>query len=718
MLRLHRINEVPFALHQFEAANGVNALEVLQGKHAVYFPESGGREGLYAYAVAFAVSILGRTNLAVRLPAALASATTVFAVFWLGWLLFKHDEKGTTTRWRGLFVGAVSAGLLATSMSQTIIGRTAFRGKLSATASFPLSSTALVGLEPKELVAHCAGRRVRRVAGIHLRCGAFHAPLLFLIFGLSFLPPRVRNKRKGVGNDGRAPQHNVAPSTSIIRAAFPWVAMFVCTAGIVAAPILAYYNQHPQSFWGPGSIFTCGGSTIADGPLYNPLRAFVRNLWFYLFTFGFRGDPSWSFNLAGQPLLNPLEAVFFWFGVGTAVYHWRSRPACRLLLLWLGLLLLPAMLVEFYDEPFTPRMIGSVPAAYLLTGVGMWEMFRVLRVRSHNLTSPVFRIFRENETWLTPVLGMVVGGLILILGAHTYRTYFQEWAAAPAVRRVSDDALLGELAQELNTQPSNTGMVYLLPGNIWRGDLSWNCTFRFFYQGDASGYGLPVDDSRLPQKIKSRLAAAENVSVVKVVEWDSDSAGIEDDIVTFDFLLRKYGRYAGSDEMEGFRVHNYTDITLQLPWTFYEQLESPTVHYDGGISLLGIALGLGEEQLSVQQPFELNQDRSLWGVLQWQTTPSLDIDYSTSLRLYNDEGRRVYQKDEPLSSATTYTSDVQWPPGEIFYSLHQLDLPADLLSRLRSASGCLLHRNRTPTVEIGVWEPMKILVHLRLTDAR
>ena len=93
---------------------------------------------------------------------------------------------------------------------------------------------------------------------------------------------------------------------------------------IVAAPILAYYNQHPQSFWGPGSIFTCGGSTIAYGPLYNPLRAFVRNLWFYLFTFGFRGDPSWSFNLAGQPLLNPLEAVFFWFGVGTAVYHWRS----------------------------------------------------------------------------------------------------------------------------------------------------------------------------------------------------------------------------------------------------------------------------------------------------------------------------------------------------------------------------------------------------------
>ena len=255
MLRLHRINEVPFALHQFEAANGVNALEVLQGKHAVYFPESGGREGLYAYAVAFAVSILGRTNLAVRLPAALASATTVFAVFWLGWLLFKHDEKGTSTRWRGLFVGAVSAGLLATSMSQTITGRTAFRGNflpllLSLCLALLWSGWSQRSWWRIALAGVCAGLLA------YTSVAARFTPLLFLIFGLSFLPPRVRNKRKGVGNDGRAPQHNVAPSTSIIRAAFPWVAMFVGKAGTVAAPILAYYNQHPESFWGLGSIFT------------------------------------------------------------------------------------------------------------------------------------------------------------------------------------------------------------------------------------------------------------------------------------------------------------------------------------------------------------------------------------------------------------------------------------------------------------------------------
>ncbi len=121
----------------------------------------------------------------------------------------------------------------------------------------------------------------------------------------------------------------------------------------------------------------------------------------------------------------------------------------------------------------------------------------------------------------------------------------------------------------------------------------------------------------------------------------------------------------------------------------------------------------------MRQPFELNQDRSLWGVLQWQTTPGLDVDYSTSLRLYNEEEGRVYQKDEPLSSATTYIPNGQWPPGEIFYSLHQLDLRADLPPGAYDLRLIVYFtETRTPTVEIGVWEPMKILVHLRLTDAR
>ena len=128
-LRFHRLSEIPPGLYYDGGSNGLDALQVLQGKHAIFFPErSNGREWLGIYPIALAITFLGRTMLAVRLPTALASAGTVFVVFWLGQLLFGRDEEsGRATPWRGLLIGGVGAGLLAVSLSHTILGRTAFR---------------------------------------------------------------------------------------------------------------------------------------------------------------------------------------------------------------------------------------------------------------------------------------------------------------------------------------------------------------------------------------------------------------------------------------------------------------------------------------------------------------------------------------------------------------------------------------------------------------
>ena len=93
ILRFHRLSELPPGLFFDEGANGLDALQVLQGEHAIYFPRNNGREPLGIYLTALAISILGRTELAVRIPTALASSGTVFAVFWLGWLLFGRDER-------------------------------------------------------------------------------------------------------------------------------------------------------------------------------------------------------------------------------------------------------------------------------------------------------------------------------------------------------------------------------------------------------------------------------------------------------------------------------------------------------------------------------------------------------------------------------------------------------------------------------------------------
>ena len=55
--------------------------------------------------------------------------------------------------------------------------------------------------------------------------------------------------------------------------------------------------------------------------------------------FGIDGDPHIRNNYAGQPMLNPVAAAFFWLGVGMTVWRWRW-PAYRLLLIlgWLTMI--------------------------------------------------------------------------------------------------------------------------------------------------------------------------------------------------------------------------------------------------------------------------------------------------------------------------------------------------------------------------------------------
>ena len=68
----------------------------------------------------------------------------------------------------------------------------------------------------------------------------------------------------------------------------------------------------------------------------------------------------------------------------------------------------------------------------------------------------------------------------------------------------------------------------------------------------------------------------------------------------------------------------------------------------------------------------------MWGVLQWQTDPGLHVDFAISLRLYNAEGERAYQKDDILWNPVNLTPTSQWAAGEEVDSLFHLDLPADL----------------------------------------
>ncbi len=99
LFRLWQLQAIPPGLFGDEATDGLDALDVLAGRGAVFFPANFGREGLHMWIVAATFRLLGVTPLALRLPSAIAGIATALATYWLGReLLAAYHRPGTKSR--------------------------------------------------------------------------------------------------------------------------------------------------------------------------------------------------------------------------------------------------------------------------------------------------------------------------------------------------------------------------------------------------------------------------------------------------------------------------------------------------------------------------------------------------------------------------------------------------------------------------------------------
>ena len=720
LLRLQRLDEVPAGLNRDEGIDGALALRVLEGEHAVFFPVDQGREPSAIYALALSTSLLGRNLLAMRLPTALGSAAMVFALFWMGRLLFGRDEGGQATPWRGLLIGGAGAGLMAVSMSQTIIGRTSY----SKITHMPLLLVLCISLlwwgwdgsrnrPPSDGVNADGKQSWWRVALAGVCAGllpytyipARFTPFLFFLFGISFLLPwgGLSDRGEMSGEQSRLPRRALLAAR--LRLALPRVVLFAGVAGLVAAPILIHFALHPEHFLMRSSAVWL--LREGEGSL---IAALLANAWDHLLAFGWRGDPNWRHNFAGRSMLNPVEALFFWLGVGLALWRWQ-RPAYRLLLLWLGVLVLPAMLSRDENVPHFLRMMGATPAVYLLTGAGLWEACQFIWNRATVIPMPAARSLAKVRTPAAILLGGAVGGMILVKSVLTYRTYFQVWAGFPEIYRMNETEWT-ELAHTLNARPAGNGLVYLVPYEI-----SEMFSFKYLYHGGSAADVIPAAMPYVPQEIRRTLLSSDGLAAVGFIDWKNErtggDAGAEEHI---SLLLDKYGSYLGSDEFDNFRIHTYTDLKLDRSWSLYEHLEPLELFYDDGNALAGVAMGQGETQLSALQPASLIANRPVWIALRWQAGAGIAVDSSISLRLHSSGGGMVYQKDAPLLDAN-HRRTSSWAKEVKVDTLFQIDPPPDLAAgdyELR----LVVYDSETlrPAVETGLGKPESVLARLRLAE--
>lgn len=391
-LRLWQLGEVPAGLYRDEAYNGLDALDVLNGHYALFFPRNNGREPGYIYLAAISVAVLGRTILALRLPAALAGIATTGVVY------------GLTTTWFGKSTGRIAAWLWAITLWPVHLGRIGLRVPL-----LPLLLALTFWL------ATIAYRR--RQNGLWLAAGLVYGLAFYTYLAIRFTPLLLVGGGLFWLLSGRR---------------LPRPGLFYFGLGLIVAisPLIGLIWQQPDLLLGRTGQVSILNPAINQGHLGATLwQNSGRALGMFLFT----GDAILRHNPAGRPVFDIFMAGPFILGLGWAVWHWR-KPAPFMLLLWSSVMLGPTILAE--DTPHFLRAAGVLPAILIFPAIGLSKLGEWPKLR-YGLGQP-FVLF-----------------LALASFNMTVRDYFVIYAKQPDTGYLFEVAA-SDLAKQLNQLPAGT----------------------------------------------------------------------------------------------------------------------------------------------------------------------------------------------------------------------------------------------------------------------
>jgi hypothetical protein len=390
-LRILFLSDVPPGLYRDEAFNGLDAIDVLKGKHAIYFPANQGREPFFIYAVAAAVGSLGRTPGAVRLAAAICGTLTVPATY------------AMVRSWFNRRIALLSAAIVATTLWHVQLSRVGFRA-----VTLPLVIALM--LWAGEWAFRSRRQGAWLLTGL-LYGAAFYTylavrstPAILLAFALFLL---------WAGESDRL---------------WPGMLAFGLGALIALIPLGVYSLDHLDVVMGRLGRVSVFNPVINGGDLWGTLgRQLLRTLGMFFV----RGDANARHNLPGRPVFDPLMAAAMVVGTVDALVRARGREAAAaLMLIWTSLMLVPTWLAE--DAPHFLRAVGVLPALLVLPAIGLesarsWLERRGGRVWSH----------------------VLIGGVLVTSLTTTGWDYFVRYRADPGPGYAFEEAA-ARLAAEVN----------------------------------------------------------------------------------------------------------------------------------------------------------------------------------------------------------------------------------------------------------------------------
>jgi hypothetical protein len=409
VLRLWQLQALPPGLWFDAAVNGSDVRMINSGAgFPIYFPANTGREPLFIYLQALSVAIFGARPFSLYLVSAIIGILTIPAIWWLARTLWDSKE---TAQGSGLhfasrevtWMALLAAAGLTVSYWHVSLSRRGLR-----TIMLPLVSALAVGFFWRAWTR----RRYRDyvlagifgAAALYTYTAARLLPVALVVFvALEGLLCLVQARR--LGSDARREQW------AIWRRRLAGLALLGAVLAIVLLPLAITAWQQP------GLLSTrIDQVALLDAPanaapgeavtgLANSVVATLRG-------FYDRGDANARTNLPGRPANDPLQAVLFTLGVAMACYYIREARS-RLLLIWLGSMLLPTMLST--DAPNFVRSSGVLPPLALLYALGAAVIVRLWQ------RGPIYK-------YGVPAL---LAALLVVSGGLTARDYFARWPTMP-----------------------------------------------------------------------------------------------------------------------------------------------------------------------------------------------------------------------------------------------------------------------------------------------
>jgi 4-amino-4-deoxy-L-arabinose transferase-like glycosyltransferase len=621
LFRLWRVDSIPPGLFGDEATDGLDAMDVLAGRGAVFFPANYGREGLHMWIVAAAFRLLGVTPLALRLPSAIAGIVTALATYWLGRELtrfhLRHSEASSLAVTLAPLVALAAALYAATSFWHVHFSRFGVRGVFTPMCGALAFAALWRALNVADSEEQRGGYMWAAASGLFLGLSLhfYTASRFYPVFLAIFLIVQAL-----IGRDA-----------ALIRRRLALFAVVLAIAALVFLPLGLYFVQHPGSFMQRASEVNALESANALNRIMQAAQANVLQ-----FFIPGRGDTAQFYNLPGRAVFDVLTAALAVFGL--VILLGRIRYAAPLFLLtWIAVMLLPAFLAT--DRfPTLPRVLGVIPAIYFLPAIG--------------LTSAA--------VWLCRVLGhkgvWAAGGIALVaLIVHaglSYRDYFRVWGPSPRTFEAFEGDMTAAWEWLERNEPAGhvflSSDIYRHPTFMLLGEQASVATYFDHRNSELSWFdariALPLPPEGEPATyLIGNSAAAEDIAAEYLEE-----AGI---------TRERVAAPGGGTALE----------VIELP-AAWESLPKPA-RFGAPISLTDVLSLLGAEVMT-------DSDGASSLRLLWRTQgPEPDNWRGYRLQLASDG----WQTENSLDAFRP----PEWIPDGSFVTVHPLDTPISAPSGLR-----------------------------------